>query len=186
MVVSDPLRPNATVTNEWLYGDHTDVDEEVTQPSTPDGYPDDWSCDPDDHGEIIVMGFPDTIDDVGIITNITVWTYGETMEEDYPAISIYMGGDWEDDQNCNLPGYTLGGWTSDSFDGSWNQTDMNGLQVRYTANTDTKYGSHSLWCVYVIVTYTIPSGWPHKVLGMSPTKFNGMEITDSSKILGVG
>ena len=183
------LRPNATVTNEWYIGNHTGVDEDVTQPNIPTGYPDDWASDPSDDNEIIVMGFPNTIDDVDEVTNITVWTYGETMEDDDPEVSVNMGG-WQVDQQCNLPPFEVPNWTFNSFNGSWTQANLDALQVRFTADTPSKYGSHDLWCIYVVVTYdaVVPEGYGHDYMGVPAANIgsvSGVPTGNIDKIKGV-
>ncbi len=187
MVVSDPLRPNGTVLMEWSGGTgHADINNEVTDP---DEDITTWIQADIAHGDdddVCIVSFPNTIDDVDEVTNITVKTFGDKITLN-PAVAINMGG-WSE-QLCTLGDVPFPAWATDSFDGNWSQEDLDGLQVRYRADIADKTGLNQIYICYVVVTYTQAAeeeGWPHKVLGMTPAKFNGMEITDGVKILGIG
>lgn len=183
------LRPNATVSNEWSIGNHTNVDEEVTQPAAGD---DDClvatNGDGDDN-QVVVLGFPNTITDVDEVTNITVWTYGGRFGNNSPEVDVNMGG-WQGYLECTLAADPNWSWTSDSFDGSWTQADLDGLQVRYRADVPDKYNTNYPSVVYVVVTYipTAPVGYGHDFMGVPAANIDnvcGVPAANIDKIKGV-
>jgi len=176
MTVSDPLRPNGTSVNQWGYGDHTYVDEAVTQPNAGGG--DTWNGYTDDNNEFIAMTFPDTIDDVDEVTNITVWTYGGVYSSHHPEVQIIVGGIGETAQETSLGTIASFKWCSNSFNGSWSQSALDSLVVQYYCDATDKNDGNYLDVVYVIVTYTSTStGYDHKVLGVASASIG--------KVLGV-
>ncbi len=187
------LRPNDTVSNAWSIGDHTDVDEEVVDPN---GSDDVWwlaTWASTDDNDIIIMGFPNTIDDVDEVTNITVKTLGEInlSGDGDPEVDINMGG-WQNEGSepeCVLGFMGTPAWETNSFDGSWSQSDLDGLQVKYIADCIPKNSGNWLDVVYVIVTYTqLGAGYTHKVSGIAPAniaKINGIARANIAKVNGV-
>ena len=185
MVVSDPLRPNSTDANAWSVGDHTDVDEEVTQPNAGNSDLLSASDAAGDDNDVNTMGFPNTIDDVDEVTNITVWTNGNIVNTDTPEVMITGEAYVE----CLLTQGALV-WKSNSFDVSWNQAELDALQVSYRADVDLKVSGCNIDVCYVIVTYTATggAGWGHKFLGVvgaSIGKVSGIPTADVGKIKGV-
>ena len=182
------LRPTSTDANAWSIGNHADIDNEVTQPAT---NADDWiaalSASADDN-DVIVLGFG-TIGSIDEVTNITVWSLGVYIGST-PEVDVNMGG-WQGYQEVALgPPPAPGIWASDSFDGSWSQSDLNGLQVRYRADVPIKDGSNTIYISYVVVTYTTgpPAGWSHKIQGIANTniaKISGVLKVNIAKVNGV-
>ena len=187
MVVSDPLRPNGTGANAWFSGDHTEVYEEVTQPDP--GTVDQIRAQTAENDEIVELTFPNTIVDVGEVTNITVWTWGHVMDVNSPEVDINMGGWLNDWKECTMGIGEPFTWKDLTWTGSWSQSDLDGLVVRYRADTPAKVDANSLCTVYVIVTYTeAVTGYAHKVLGVAPSsigKVLGVETANIGKVIGV-
>lgn len=175
------LRPGAGGTHTWSAGTNPDnVDEVVNQPDAGDALLITATVGGGDDNDIEIFAFP-TIADVASVSNITVWSNGNIALTNSPEIWIDMGGD-QTEQECALVSGP-DNWTSNSFDGSWTQADLDGLLVKYRADCPGKDDGNALDVVYVVVTYISSVGWPHKWLGMTVDKFNGM-IPD--KILGMG
>lgn len=186
MVVSDPLRPNSTDANAWSEGDHTDVNEEVTQPDASGvGYLNANDIAADDN-DVVTLGFPNTIDDVDEVTNITVWTLGNRINTE--TAEMWINGEGEQECAITEGPYV---WTSNSWNVSWNQAGLDALQVSYRADCAQKVSGQSIDVVYVIVTYTAvagPEGYGHKVLGVLPAsigKVLGVETANVGKVIGV-
>lgn len=168
------LRPNETVSNAWSIGDHTDINEDVTQPDISGVGFLTATESAGDNNDIVVLGFPDTITDVDEVTNITVWSWIGIVGNNSAEIDINMGG-WLEDYREVSPI----GWTSDSFNGSWTQEDLDGLQVRLRADVPVKYNSNIFDVLYVVVTY-IPIS-----VGYTAGKPMGIATNKIGKVLGI-
>ena len=180
------IRPNSTPVNQWFAGrDHTDVDEEVVQPNAGNQGTDVIAASDimADDGQIESFGFPDTINDVDEVTNITVWSNGWQDGGNSPEVKITG----EDYVECTLGGAF--GWTSDSFDVSWNQSELNALVVTYRADVPNKNDTNTIDVCYVVVTYSqAAGGWGHKMIGVAGAsigKVSGVLIGNIGKIKGV-
>ena len=154
-MATDTLDPNSTVAHTWSGGaGHTNIDDGVRQPTIGDTSVISALFANGDDNDVEIVGFPNTIIDVGEVTNITVWTFGGAFQ--YPEVSIDMGG-VQTYQECVLgvgPNYL---WESNSFNGNWSQADLDGLEVLYRADTpDPGKGPGGNWidACYVVVTYT--------------------------------
>ena len=181
------IRPNSTGANAWETGDHTDLDEEVVQPNDGNQGEDVVAAGEitGDDNAVIELGFPNTINDVDEVTNITVWTNGFVIGGDTPEVMITGEAYVE----CSIP-ETNYGWTSDSFNVSWNQAELDALQVSYRADVPDKEDFNNLDVCYVVVTYTptAPAGYQHKFLGIAPNKIGkvcGIPTANVGKIKGV-
>lgn len=113
---------------------------------------------------------------VATVTRVRVWTYGTNTAGEIPFVRIQIGG-WAANQSLDMgAGY---GWYYRDFNGSWSQADLNGLLVRYTA--DSLIGKlDGIWirACYAEVTYTAPVvGYGHD--------FNGVPAANISNVSGV-
>ena len=177
------LRPNSTEVSTWLDASHSYIDEVIEEPDAGD---DEYcSANSDDNNEVFTVGFPNTIDDVDEVTNIIIWTQAQTNAGD-PEIWIQLV--WtEAEQQCDLP--LEFGWTSNSFDGSWNQEELDALLLHYRANTPDKGNTLFIETAYAVITYTaVSAGWGHKFLGIPAAnigKINGIPIANIGKVKGV-
>lgn len=185
------LRPNSAVSHTWSVGTNpTDVDDLVVDPDAGDAIVVQAVGTNGDDLNVEKFGFPNTIDDVGEVTNIAVHTYGGWIGSASPDVKIYIGGE-EAWVSANLPvGAFL--WRTNNFAGSWSQSDLDSLEVWYRANVaDVGKGPeiNNLDVVYVIVTYTPPvSGWGHKFNGVANInigKINGVLKANIAKVNGV-
>lgn len=182
------LRPNSTDTNQWFLGNHTDVDEVVLDPNPGTGGTDIWvgAGFIGDNNQIIVMGFP-TIADIGEVTNIQVKTYG-MRDTGIPEVDVNMGG-WQGEVNVSAMGVNPNfSWGTNNFAGSWDQADLDGLQVRYRADCPSPQ-ANTLDVVYVVVTYTLtPTGYAHDYMGVPAANIgsvNGVPTANIGNIKGV-
>ncbi|KKM82317.1 hypothetical protein LCGC14_1320820, partial [marine sediment metagenome] len=160
------LRPSSTSTNWWFSGDHTDVNDNVVEPSSGDQWHLLAAGEDDEDNSVIRMGFPNTITSSSI-TNIAVKTLGyyEGSTAGPPEVTVYMGGGWRPEQICNIPENSEG-WTTDNFAGSWDQADLDGLQIQYRQNVPDGDDLNWIEVVYVVVTYLIspPTLYKHEYL----------------------
>ena len=187
MVVAT-IRPNSTIANPWFDAHHTYIDEEHNQPGD---VGDDvlTIANKNDNDEVFTVGFPNTIDDVDEVTNITIWTRGSSLLGTDPEIWLLL--DWTTaEQQCTLD--TVEAWTSNSFNGSWSQADLDSLQLNYRADVDAgqKADGHNIDVAYAVVTYTPtgPAGYQHKFLGIPSAKIGkvcGIPTANVGKIKGV-
>ena len=160
-MTSTALDPNSTVAHTWSEGSgEPDIDDGVRQPDAGDTAYIGATFGAGDDNQVEIVGFPNTIIDVGEVTNITVWSWACGFVQ--PEVSVNMGG-WQTYQNVNygvgIPN-TNEAWTSNSFNGSWSQSDLDGLQVGYRADVpDPGKGPSGNWinACYVVVTYTEPA-----------------------------
>ena len=87
------------------------------------------------------------------ITQVKVWIRCKKQAGDGENVnvSVYMGGGWEADQA--LDPTTSWSWRSLTYSGSWNQSDLNALEVRFTMVRPTG-GSAEISEHYAEITYT--------------------------------
>ena len=158
------LRPNGTEVNQWRWGDHTNIDDDVEDPEEGDGQTIMADEANGDDLDIITISFPNTIDDVDEVTNIRVKTDGWYLGT-RPDVDVDMGGSQGYEQ-VPLPGI-LEDWADNDFPGSFSQADLDGLEVTYKAHCPDKGNYNQLEVCYVIVTYTVlVVGYGHDFLGI--------------------
>lgn len=178
------IQPNSDdVPNDWNPIASTEyilIDEPYGSPNTSD-YISAINIGGDDN-KVSEFGFPNTINDVGEVTQIIVHSYGIRVGSNTPEVDLSMGG-YIGYVECSIG--TGWGWATDIWNGSWTQANLDAVQVRYRADVPSKNDSNQISCVYLEVTYTPPvvEGWAHKWVGFTPDKWNGMDI---GKILGIG
>lgn len=179
------IRPNGNaIAQTWFDADFSYVDEEVNQPDA--GGEDYANATLDDNNETFEVSFPDTIDDVDEVTNITIWTLGGSFSAN-PEIWLVL--DWSTaEQQCEIPIAGDMGWTSNSFDGSWSQADLDSLVLIYRADGGEKGDTTWIDVAYAVVTYSIPAvGYAHKFLGIAPNRIGkvcGILTANVGKIKG--
>lgn len=129
---------------------YVQVNDSVRQPSAPDTteYLTGLSDDIDEYDM-------ETISGVESVSQIMVWVYGKSDQEwdDYDLeLNIYVDGSWQTAENVNLT--TSYQWLNATFTGSWDQTDLDNLQVRvqYTGPWEA-----SVAAVYAEITYEVQS-----------------------------
>lgn len=189
MVVSDPLRPNATVSDDGWTGDHTDIDNAVTQPAT---NTDDYihaSAVGGQDTDVIVLGFPNTLTDIGEATSITVWAYNKYADLGACRFDVNLGGWQEYKYNDASGAHPTVLWGKAIWNGSWTQSDVDGLQVRIIADVGTGKADE-IWnyIVYCVITYTAPSGYGHDFMGVPAANIgsvSGVSTTNIASIKGV-
>ncbi|MFX1345982.1 MAG: S8 family serine peptidase [Promethearchaeota archaeon] len=108
---------------------------------------DDESDPPDDvyviatsdyHGEIEKFRIDNSIQQVGLVSEIKIHTYGASTGDSNPKVSIYWNGDWTEWQTVNLPrnpfpGLPTPDWFVNTFEVEGTQSDVNNLKVQYQA-----------------------------------------------------
>ncbi|MFW9940967.1 MAG: S8 family serine peptidase [Candidatus Thorarchaeota archaeon] len=108
---------------------------------------DDESDPPDDvyviatsdyHGEIEKFRIDNSIQQVGLVSEIKIHTYGASTGDSNPKVSIYWNGNWTEWQTVNLPrnpfpGLPTPDWFVNTFEVEGTQYDVNNLEVQYQA-----------------------------------------------------
>lgn len=174
-MVTAILRPNIDVIADWGWptaGDHyINVDEAVTQPSTPSN---DYIMGEEfiysNNNEYDQFGFPG-ISGIATATDLTFWFHGQIDNDggagNYPEFSWYNGTSWSSDIECSsfpsddeFGNATSGAWQSVVVNGlNLSETDINALEVRFRADLpdgDKETLSFNIvYCVYCIVTYRV-------------------------------
>ncbi len=151
----DPNNDGATI--QWTRSagtkNYTCIDDAIRQPDMWPGTLDYVST--ITLGYVDVYTFPDTIQGVDSVSNVTVWVCGNNDGGESPTVdlSVYMGGGWAANQTASLVNDAA--WYSKSFNGTWTQADLDNLQVRFTKSGGA--GIASVYIMYVIVTYEFPA-----------------------------
>lgn len=150
------LRPDGDTDVNWnadSVGVHYDeVDEDVTQPTAGDS--DVVKADKKDSS--LIEQYTMTTQDMSgeTCTEIVIWMYAFTEAvSKQPTLDIYDGTDWVGVQTLVwAESYT---WTSKTFGSlSWNQTQVDALQVKFTAyDALSSSREHYLDTVYAVITY---------------------------------
>ncbi len=94
-----------------------------------------------------------TLAGVASITSITVWAYCIYSGTANMTANIYVDAGWKTAQNLNPT--TSWSWKSVTFNGSWDQSDLDDLQIRFVSSVSG--GNVQIAAAYAEVTYT-PSG----------------------------
>lgn len=150
------LYPNSDVTTEWNVTNvppdtlHYQAINEVTLDT----------ADYISHvGETYTDAFDMTTETfTGTITQVTIIAYCR-LPTSLPAnplvtASVYMGGVWQTGATLPCPqSPDPADLVSVSFDGTWNQTDLNNLQIRFVK---TGTGGATIWRAYARATYFPP------------------------------
>jgi hypothetical protein len=119
------------------------------------------------HDTIEIFSIENTIQFVKSVSEIKVHTYGRSIGNSNPKISIFWNGGWTAWQTVNVPrrstpGLIPYGWTVNTFTVEGFQSDMNSLQVRYKARCtgwiwspfgNINIGSNSIGAFFSEVTY---------------------------------
>jgi len=192
---SGSVVPNADITTEWLNtgGTHESCIDEGLPPILTDMI----SCQGSSNNGAIDSFNMGTLDvDGGTITSIEVRVYHETWTPICACvpfnIDINFGG-WQGSKN-----YTTNeslGWESKTWAGlTGNQGDLDGLQVKITAgnlqtssNCVTVHDTIWLYTLIVVITWSPPAGYGHKVLGVLPAnigKVLGVLRVNVGKVIG--
>lgn len=187
-MVVDYCDPDSAIQERWQATGsphHDQVDDAVRQPGDPGTATYVNAADGDDNDEEL-FGMT-TLSNVDEVTNVTLWARCKRIGTDWTmGLDIRMGVAWKG--FSNITPATTPTWYSLSWNGSWTQSDLDNLAVALKASgslgkTDVQY----CYEVYVAVTYSeVSAGWAHKILGITPSKFNGMDVGANSKILGIG
>ena len=153
--------PDGDVTTEWMpvpSGTHyTTVDDAIRQPNTPNTSDYVWA----DKGSLgpgvkdeFNMG---TISGVGTVSSIEVWYNAYIGPQAVLGINVYLDGEWKTAQQeaGGLDG--ADGWFSKKWTGTWDQTDLDNLQVRISLDQDMNFEGIIVYALYAEITYTPPS-----------------------------
>lgn len=185
MVVTT-IRPDSNaIAQTWFDADFSYVDEAVNQPDA--GGEDYANANADDNNETFEVGFPNTINDVDEVTNITIWTLGSSFSAN-PEIWLVL--EWSTaEQQCEMP---IGGdmdWTFNSFDGSWSQADLDSLVLKYRADGAEKGDNTWINVCYAVITYSqVAVGYGHDFMGVPAANIdevNGIPTANIDTIKGV-
>ena len=145
---------------------------------------------PDDDGDTEEFNM-ETITETDInVSQIVVWTYGMVMSTssgNRPTVDLYNGSGYEGAQTVTME--ESNSWQSNTFSSiDMDQTDLNNFRVKYVAGTINKLQGCIICEMYAVVTYTTPTGWGHKFLGVAGAnigKISGLPIANVGKVKGV-
>ena len=182
------IRPNSNAkTQTWFDASYSYVDDPGVE--EPDNGDDTVSAaNENDVDETFEVGFPDTIDDVDEVTNITIWTLGSILTEanEEPEIWLDLNGATSEQQCAFVLSET---WTSNSFDGSWDQSDLDALVLKYRHDGSGKYNAMNIDVCYAVVTYTpTGTGYGHDFIGVPAANIDsvcGVPAANIDNIIGV-
>ena len=182
--------PNGDVTTEWGVippGFHYNaINEDHTSPDDDDGISA-VNIGGDDN-DIDGFNFEDSPVSINEATRVVVWTRGDIIGDTTPEIDLYVGS-WQGYEECVLPVYDNAGWTSNTFDGSWSEAEIDALQIRYRADCPVEKTGNNIYTVYIVVTYIpLVSGWSHKIQGIANAniaKISGVAKANIAKVNGV-
>ncbi len=126
-------------------GHYTVVDDGIRQPTaaSTSGY---ISTATSSYVEIFSMA---TTTGVGTVSQVKVWAYGKASSRN-ATCSIYMGSAWQTVQNVSFTGSDS--WKSITFTGSWSQTDLDNLQIKFTS--DATGGTGYIYSTYAEVLFS--------------------------------
>lgn len=131
-----------------------------------------------------------TLSDVDEVTSIVVYTNGScSAGNNDPSIDISLdnGENWEGSQTCNLNVAT--GTVTNTFNGSWNQSELDNLIIKYISDVAEKGENNIIQFFYVKITYTIAvAGYTHDFMGIPSANIdsvNGIPSANIDTIKGV-
>lgn len=185
--------PDGDITTQWNRtggGAHyLAINDGVRQPTVPStGSGQTIDALDGDESDIDEFTMDNSITDVAVVTQIVIWTYGFNTPANMDGkIRIYIGG-WQTEYTLNFS--SSWGWVSVTWNGSWSQAQLNGLQLRYTANSLIgKFDAHIIAAAYAQVTYTVPVvEYGHDFLGVPAANIgsvSGVPTANIDKIKGV-
>ena len=156
------LRPNSRVDSLSWNGSYTDVDEAHTEP---DGEGDGNEMDTSTHGGYYIFGLPDTMIDIASVTKIKVWALRRAT-----GVGVYLaqcdyrigdGGDWSDGEGLYILSEAAEAWDYVRWQLlCLSGADIDDLQIRITFTEISGDARFYLDCLYVEITYTIPTITP--------------------------
>ncbi len=134
---------------------YTEIDDGVRQPDTPNGT-----------DLIEELGVDVTVDDdftmtsiegVVEVSSVEIWVRSIKLggTEITLSVDLYIGGSWQ-----GLQEVEMGGWNSITFNGSWNQEDLDALKVRIRKSNTGGVDVHAM---YAEVTYTSSGPTPRLI-----------------------
>lgn len=132
---SSPLEWSSTGASHY-----TEIDDGVRYDNTPT-LSDSISVITDEVTDVFDMA---TLANAGSVSSITVWAYSFSQLGLYG--NIYVDGSWQTEQQ--LTGDTS--WASITFNGNWDQTDLDNLQVKLR---NTGGGGSGVYAMYAEITY---------------------------------
>lgn len=147
--------PNADgSTVEWTTQGSSNHWENIDEdPDSPNDSDYNWTSSDADQDEVAM----DTISGVSTVTEVEVYARGMASGaggDDIQA-QIYMGGSW---QTAKSFGFTSSASNKTvSWTGSWSQSDMDALQVRFIAGIPIG-GSVTVYAMEANITYTLAAG----------------------------
>ena len=140
-MASGEIFPESDVTAEWnvipLFSEHWSVIDENHGNANDSNYIR-AAEDLGDDNDVDTFDFT-SLGNVAEVTQVVVWTRG-WKGGNHPEIDLNIGG-WKGYEQCTLPD-SIPNWTSNTWNGSWTQADLNGLQVRYRADLPVKFNLH--------------------------------------------
>ena len=144
--------PNGDDSIQWNpnSNNYQQIDDGVRQPSDPGTV---TGVEDNGDGTIDIYNMT-TIASVTSVSQVVIWVYGKVdgADVDTTDIDINMGG-WEGAQTIPFSHGAAPAWQSVTFNGTWSQADLDGLQVKATANHNIA-GANNNYEIYAEVTYS--------------------------------
>jgi len=181
------IDPNSDVIAQWQASgiNHDHVDDGIREPNVPNS--DDIDATDGDENAVDHYHMT-TLEGIDEATKIVVWVYGRGTSGEQAICNariddeLYLGA-W----TCTN---TTFAWRSHTYNGSWTQSDIDGLQIRFTA--DSNYGKYDgTWirACYMEITYSeVSLGYGHDFLGVPAENIDnvsGVPTANIDKIKGV-
>jgi len=145
-------------TNQWSFlpgpNHFNGIDDGVREPTVPTYSGDYISAIDGDENQI--EDFTMETDTVGVVTQITLWHYGMATTGEDCFNDILVGGGW---QGYLLCGFTTSkAWKSRTIVGTWDQADIDAIQIRYKADSVLgTYEKSDVYALYLEVTFSDPT-----------------------------
>jgi hypothetical protein len=180
------LRPNEDIAIGWGVGaTYTAIAEVVNQPSAGDGTI--IACSKNDGGKEDIFGFG-TVSGIDVCTQVVVWTYalrGSTEPPINHTFAIKLGSSWQATTSLNFG--TSYAWKSYTFsDLSASQSDIDGLQIKFTPGTMTSSDeTMSIDTVYAVITYSEIVSSILKVSGVAQASVSKVSSTALASIKAI-
>lgn len=143
------------------------------------------------HDNLICEFHCSSISDVGEATSVIVYTYAEGIATFGGHADVDFSPDGTNWEGYQAMTFAVGswGWHQRIFPGlSMSQADLNACRVRFRANVPISKQAAQIACVYLVVTYTAPSGYGHDYMGVPAANIDnvcGVPTANIASIKGV-
>jgi len=188
------IRPTADVTNEWTSpadpgNHHNYIDDVVVVPNAGDGAF--IGANKDDDGDIEVFDMDNDTQDVDGNSISTIVIYVRAREQGGTTTNIIV--------NVNLGGWLANRYLNPTLSWEWyplawgslncDQTDLDNLQIKFTAGTIVDPQFQEIDVAYCVITYDqVAVGYGHDFLGIPAANIDsimGIPAANIDNIMGL-